>query len=152
MIRLVIGQFICYGKQKIFHAVYKQMHWLIWKRHQFRVNTLPRFWEMFLRAVAHQLCQDKHQDIRQKTHYCFIRDSSAWNWRQHHESDRCAAVFIISFVSTVLLSLRHVVDIVSWLLQVLTHAGVRPTLESFPSMSEFSNRYSLHYFHKIQST
>jgi hypothetical protein len=34
--------------------------------------------------------------------------------RQHHDSDRCAAVFIISFVSTVLLSLRHVADIVSW--------------------------------------
>jgi hypothetical protein len=33
--------------------------------------------------------------------------------RQHHDSDRCAAVFIISFVSTVLLSLRHVADIVS---------------------------------------
>jgi hypothetical protein len=32
--------------------------------------------------------------------------------RQHHDSDRCAAVFIISFVSTVL-SLRHVTDIVS---------------------------------------
>jgi hypothetical protein len=42
---------------------------------------------------------------------------------------RCAAVFIISFVSTVLLSLRHVADIVSWLLHVLTHAGVRPTLD-----------------------
>jgi hypothetical protein len=53
------------------------------------------------------------------------RDKS---WRQHHDSDRCEAVFIISFVSTVLLSLCHVADIVSWLLHVLTHAGVRPTL------------------------
>jgi hypothetical protein len=54
------------------------------------------------------------------------RDKS---WRQHHDSDLCAAIFIISFVSTVLLSLRHVADIVSWLLHVLTHAGVRPTLD-----------------------
>jgi hypothetical protein len=51
------------------------------------------------------------------------------SWRQHHDSDRCAAVFIISFVSTVLLSLRHVTDIVSWLLHVLTHASVRRTWE-----------------------
>jgi hypothetical protein len=54
------------------------------------------------------------------------RDKS---WREHHDSDRCAAVFIISFVSTVLFSLGHVADIVSWLLDVLTHAGVRPTLD-----------------------
>jgi hypothetical protein len=53
------------------------------------------------------------------------RDKS---WRQHHDWDRCAAVFIISFVSAMLLSLRHVADIVSWLLHVLTHANVRPTL------------------------
>jgi hypothetical protein len=51
------------------------------------------------------------------------------SWCQHHDSDRCAAVFVISFVSTVLLSLRHVADIVPWLLHVLTHAGVRPTLQ-----------------------
>jgi hypothetical protein len=56
--------------------------------------------------------------------------SAAWSWRQHYGSDRRAAVFIISFVSTVLLSLRHVADIVSWLLHVLTHAGMRPTLAS----------------------
>jgi hypothetical protein len=43
------------------------------------------------------------------------RDKS---WRQHHDSDRCATVFIISFVSTVLLSLRHVADIVSWRMPV----------------------------------
>jgi hypothetical protein len=54
--------------------------------------------------------------------------SAAWSWRQHNDSDRCVAVFIISFVSNVLLSLRHVVDIVSWLLHALTHADVRPTL------------------------
>jgi hypothetical protein len=54
--------------------------------------------------------------------------SAAWSWRQHHDSDRCAVVFIISFILTVLLSLRHVVDIVCWLLHILTHAGVRPTL------------------------
>jgi hypothetical protein len=53
------------------------------------------------------------------------RDKS---WRQHHDSDRCAVVFIISFVSTVHLSLCHVADIVSWLLHVFTHAGVRPSL------------------------
>jgi hypothetical protein len=56
-------------------------------------------------------------------------DKKDKSWRQHHDSDSCAAVFIISLVSTVLLSLRHVADIVSWLLHVLTHAGVRPTLE-----------------------
>jgi hypothetical protein len=32
---------------------------------------------------------------------------------QRHDSDRCVAVFIISFVSTVLLSVRHVADTVS---------------------------------------
>jgi hypothetical protein len=53
--------------------------------------------------------------------------------RQHHHSDRCAAVFIMSFVSTVLLSFRHVADIVSWPLHVLTHAGVRPTLMFSPT-------------------
>jgi hypothetical protein len=36
----------------------------------------------------------------------------------------------VTFVSTVLLSLRHVSDIVSWLLHVLTHADVRPILGS----------------------
>jgi hypothetical protein len=50
-----------------------------------------------LRAAAHQLRQDKHQHMRQK----------------HHDSDRCAAVFIIPFVSTVLLSLRVITDIAS---------------------------------------
>jgi hypothetical protein len=78
-----------------------------------------------IRVATHQLRQDKHQDMRQKTQSCFIRDSSAWSWRQYH--DQCAAVFIISFVSTVLISLHHVADIVSWQLHVLTHAGVRPT-------------------------
>jgi hypothetical protein len=56
------------------------------------------------------------------------------SWRQHHDLDRCTAVFIISFVSTVLLSLRHVADIVSWLLHVLTHAGVRPINSSTPKI------------------
>jgi hypothetical protein len=59
------------------------------------------------------------------------RDKS---WCQHHDSDRCAAVFIISFVSIVLLSLRHVADIVSWMLHVLTHTGVRPTLDRAASV------------------
>jgi hypothetical protein len=80
-------------------------------------------------AAAHQLRQNKLQDLRHKTQSCFIRDWSAWRWCQHHDSDRCEAVSIISFVSTVLLSLRHVADIMSWLLHALTHAGVRPTLE-----------------------
>jgi hypothetical protein len=53
--------------------------------------------------------------------------SAAWSWRQHHDSGRCVAVFITSFVSTVHLSLRQVADMVSWPLHVLTHAGVRPT-------------------------
>jgi hypothetical protein len=65
---------------------------------------------------------------RKETCRVLLHVSAAWNWRQRHNSDRCAAVFVISFVSTVLLSLRHVADIVSWLLHVLTHAGVRPTL------------------------
>jgi hypothetical protein len=59
------------------------------------------------------------------------RDKS---WRQHHDSDLCAAVFLILFVSTMLLPLRHVADIVSWLLRVLTHAGVRPTLDRAASL------------------
>jgi hypothetical protein len=50
-------------------------------------------------------------------------DKKDKSWRQHHDSDRCEAV------STVLLSLRHVADIVSWLLHALTHAGERPTLK-----------------------
>jgi hypothetical protein len=62
---------------------------------------------------------------RKGTCRVLLHVSAAWSWRQHHDSDRCAAVFIISFVSTVLLSLRHVANIVSWLLHVLTHAGVR---------------------------
>jgi hypothetical protein len=66
---------------------------------------------------------------RKGTCRVLLHVSAAWSWRQHHDWDRCAAVFIISFVSTVLLSLRHVADIVSWLLHVLMHAGVRPTLE-----------------------
>jgi hypothetical protein len=81
-------------------------------------NALFQFNFLIQRAAAHQLRQDKHQDMRQKKNK---------SWRQHHDSDRCAAVFIISFVSTVLISLRHVADIESWLLHVLTHAGVRPT-------------------------
>jgi hypothetical protein len=135
-----------------------------------------------VRAAAHQLRQDKHQDVAKDAvllHSWFRLESAhrrstclrlitsslvddmtssseedilmsitytgavPWvliseSWRtekEHaescctclqHDSDRCAAVFIISFVSTVLLSLRHVADIVSWLLHVLTHAGVRP--------------------------
>jgi hypothetical protein len=35
-------------------------------------------------------------------------DKKDKNWCQHHDSDRCAAVFIISFVLTVLLPLLHV--------------------------------------------
>jgi ABC-type oligopeptide transport system ATPase subunit len=30
-----------------------------------------------LRAAAHQLCQDKNQDMRQKMQSCFIRDSDS---------------------------------------------------------------------------
>jgi hypothetical protein len=32
---------------------------------------------MHLRAAAHQVRQDKHQDMRQKTQSCFIRDSDS---------------------------------------------------------------------------
>jgi hypothetical protein len=56
-----------------------------------------------VRADAHQLRQDKHQDMRQKKQKL---TSASY-------SDRCAAVCIIPFVSTMLLSLRHVADIVS---------------------------------------
>jgi hypothetical protein len=69
--------------------------------------------------------------------------SAAWSWLQHHDSVRCAAVFIILIVSTVLFSLRHVADIVSWLLHVLTHVGVRPNLLlPVPSGSLFPCRTS----------
>jgi hypothetical protein len=61
---------------------------------------------------------------RKGTCRVLLHVSAAWSWRQHHDSDPCAAVFIISFVSTVLLSLSHVADIVSWLLHVLTQACV----------------------------
>jgi hypothetical protein len=57
------------------------------------------------------------------------RKEHSLNEWDYHDSDRCAAVFIISFVLTVFLSLRHVADILSWLLHVLTHADVRPTLD-----------------------
>jgi hypothetical protein len=75
---------------------------------------------------------------------CVKRSIKTWDqrnksWRQHHDSDRCVAVFIISFVSTVLLSLRHVADIVSWLLHVLTHAGVRPTLDCVATVTAQPN-------------
>jgi hypothetical protein len=92
---------------------------IIWAVVFHNVNGLRVVSYRVHRAAAHQLRQDKHQDIRQKRK----------SWRQHHDSDRCAAVFIISFVSTVFLSSRHVADIVPWLLHVLTHAGVRPTIE-----------------------
>jgi hypothetical protein len=39
----------------------------------------------YLRAAAHQLRQDKHQDMRQKTQSCFIRDS---DWSPHTEVAR----------------------------------------------------------------
>jgi hypothetical protein len=55
---------------------------------------------------------------RKGTCRVLLHVSAAWSRRQHHDSDRCAAVFIISFVSTVLLSLRHVTDIVSWRMSV----------------------------------
>jgi hypothetical protein len=65
---------------------------------------------------------------RKGTCRVFLHVSAAWSWHQNHDWDRCAAVFIIAFVSTVLLPKRHVADIVSCLLHVLTHAGVRPSL------------------------
>jgi hypothetical protein len=72
---------------------------------------------------------------RKGTCRVLLHVSAAWSWRQHHDSDRCATVYIISFVSTVLLSLRRVADIVSWLLHVLTHAGKRPTLDRSATVS-----------------
>jgi hypothetical protein len=65
-----------------------------------------------------QLMTWRHVD---NVHWCCSLSTDAWVLthrkgtcrRQDHNSDRCAVVFIISFVSTVLLSLRHVTDIVS---------------------------------------
>jgi hypothetical protein len=60
-------------------------------------------------------------------------DKKDKSWRRHHDSDRCAAVFIISFVSTVLLSLRHVADIVSWHMPVCgLPKKCSPALQSVP--------------------
>jgi hypothetical protein len=50
---------------------------------------------------------------RKGTCRVLLHVSAAWSWCQHHDLDWCAVVCIISFVSTVLLSLRHVADIVS---------------------------------------
>jgi hypothetical protein len=88
--------------------------------------------------------------LRQPHTTCVKTSIKTWDnrdeiWRQHHDSDRCAEVFIISFFSTVLLSLHHVADIVSWLLHVLTHAGVRHTLSKpwipvYPNLSRILRR------------
>jgi hypothetical protein len=42
-------------------------------------DLVPAFFWLFdcLRAAAHQLRQDNHQDMRQKTQPCFIRDSDS---------------------------------------------------------------------------
>jgi hypothetical protein len=73
----------------------------------------------FLRAAAHQLRQDKHQDMRQKK-----QNLTSASWLRpvcggFHNLNR------FNFAPF----LRHVTDIVSRLLHVLTHAGVRPTLK-----------------------
>jgi hypothetical protein len=86
----------------------------------------------YLQAYAR--CLWRHGHLGRLHTNCVKTSIKTWDkrdksWCQHHHWDQCAAVFIISFVSTVLLSLRHVTDIVSWLLHVFTHAGVRPTLE-----------------------
>jgi hypothetical protein len=63
--------------------------WLGWRRNECRwwrlsieVLCLPSNLPILpftplLRAAAHQLRQDKHQDMRQKTQCCFIRDSDS---------------------------------------------------------------------------
>jgi hypothetical protein len=40
-------------------------------------GVLKQLTNCCLRAAAHQLRQDKHQDMRQKTHSCFIRESDS---------------------------------------------------------------------------
>jgi hypothetical protein len=40
-------------------------------------RTHPRMSRNGVRAAAHQLRQDKHQDMRQKMQSCFIRDSDS---------------------------------------------------------------------------
>jgi hypothetical protein len=89
---------------------------------------------------------------RKVTCRVLLHVSASWSWRQHHYSDRCAAVFIISFVSTVLLSLRHVADIVSWLLHVLTHAGMRPTwaINCLPPLERWDHGFEFHSDHGYQ--
>jgi hypothetical protein len=68
--------------------------------------------------------------------------SATWSWRQHHDSDRCATVFIISFVSPVLPSLCHVADIVSWRMPVCGPPNGVHDLDSADSSShEWMNEW-----------
>jgi hypothetical protein len=89
---------------------------------------------IFSTILCHHSAQSRKSQVLGQPHTNCVKTSiKTWDkrdksWRQHHDSDRCATVFVISFVSTVLIYLRHVADIVSWLLHALTHAGVRPTL------------------------
>jgi hypothetical protein len=41
------------------------------------ISSLPIAVAATRRAAAHQLRQDKHQDMRQKTQSCFVRDSDS---------------------------------------------------------------------------
>jgi hypothetical protein len=72
---------------------------------------------LHVRAAVHQLRQDKHQDLRQK--------------RQKLTSASWLRPVCGGFHNLICFScahfLRHVADIVSWLLHVLTHSDVRPT-------------------------
>jgi hypothetical protein len=49
----------------------------IYHKRNFRGQVCQYRLPVRLRASAHQLRQDKHQDMRQKTQSCFIRDSNS---------------------------------------------------------------------------
>jgi hypothetical protein len=118
--------------------VYHAASWYC-ARHSFTLTLLKQTivyrqkdgWLLMCQPAVTGVLSRKTDSVLGRPHTNCVKTSiKTWDksWHQHHDSDRCAAVFVISFVSTLLLSLRHVADIVSWLLHVLTHAGVRPNL------------------------
>jgi hypothetical protein len=86
---------------------------------------------------------------RKETCGVLLHMSAAWSWRQHHDSDRCAAVFIISFVSTVLLSLRHVAECyMSWRMPMCGLPKVAYSRYDVPwKMSSTNNNNTLDWGH-----
>jgi hypothetical protein len=55
-----------------------------------------------VRAAAHQLRQDKHQDMRQKTQSCFIRDSDS---SLHTEVARVCVQLLVFWTLSIVQSL-----------------------------------------------